>query len=114
MDVMDFTPGMGPASCFLYVSCAVQLVEPGVRICLQHAAEVGKVSLWMETFSVGAVGEPDCRRQRRTRVAVIAHVGPQTSGFRLLIAGQQHRDRRIIGVKLTVGQNILLQGLFQR
>ena len=111
MDIMDFTPGMGPASGFL---CAVQLVEPGVRICLQHAVEAGKVSLWMETFSVGAIGEPDCRRQRRTRVAVIAHVGPQTPSFRLFMAGQQHWDRRIIGMKLAVGQNILLQALFQR
>lgn len=34
MDVMDFTPSMGPASGFLYVSNAVQLAEPGVSISL--------------------------------------------------------------------------------
>lgn len=59
---MDFAAGMSPAGRFLYMTVAVQVVEPGIRIYLQHTVEVGKMGLRMDAFSVGAVREPYGRR----------------------------------------------------
>ena len=64
MHIMDLAAGVSPAGCFSYLSIAVQLVEPGVRIRLQNTAEARKMALRMDAFSVRAVSEPHGRRQR--------------------------------------------------
>lgn len=46
---------------FRYLAIAVQLVEPGIRIRLQHTTETGKMGLRMDTFSVRAEVEPHGR-----------------------------------------------------
>lgn len=38
MDIVDFSAGMDPAGCFCYIARAVQLVELGVSISMQHTA----------------------------------------------------------------------------
>lgn len=45
------------AGSFRYLPIAVQLVEPGVRIRLQNAAEAHKMALRVDAFSVRAVGD---------------------------------------------------------
>jgi len=61
--IVDLAAGVSPAGCFRYLSIAVQLVEPCVRIRLQNAAEAHKMALRVDAFSVRAVGEPHCRCQ---------------------------------------------------
>lgn len=51
--IVDFTAGVSPTSGFRYPAIAVQFVEPGVSICLQHTAEAGKIGLRVDAFSVG-------------------------------------------------------------
>lgn len=53
---MDLSVGMSPTGGFRYSPIAVQLVEPGLCIRLQHTAEAGKMGLRMDTFSVRAEG----------------------------------------------------------
>ncbi|APE82075.1 hypothetical protein FORC69_4794 [Escherichia coli] len=43
---------MNPAGSFRYPIIAIQLVEPGVRIRLQHTAEASKMSLRMVSRTV--------------------------------------------------------------
>ena len=76
MNIMDFTPGMGPAGCFLYMTFPVEFIEACIGIRLQHTAEAGKMGLRVDAFSVRAVREPHRRGQRRTRVTVVANVRP--------------------------------------
>ncbi|ENH41250.1 hypothetical protein ECP03048165_1508, partial [Escherichia coli P0304816.5] len=52
MHIVDLSAGMSPAGSFRYPTIAIQLVEPGVRIRLQHTAEASKMSLRMDAFSV--------------------------------------------------------------
>jgi hypothetical protein len=50
--IVDFTAGVSPAGGFRYPAIAVQLVEPGVRIRLQHTAEPARwVCGWMPFLS---------------------------------------------------------------
>lgn len=62
--IVDFTAGVSPTSGFRYPAIAVQFVEPGVSIGLQHTAEAGEMGLRVDAFSVGTVREPHCRWQR--------------------------------------------------
>ncbi|EMX47250.1 hypothetical protein ECMP0209401_5118 [Escherichia coli MP020940.1] len=55
---MDLSAGMSPAGSFRYPTIAIQLVEPGVRIRLQHTAEASKMSLRMDAFSVTGSFKP--------------------------------------------------------
>lgn len=64
MHIVDLSADMSSAGSFRYPTIAIQLVEPGVRIRLQHTADAGKTSLRMDAFSVWAVSEPHCRCQR--------------------------------------------------
>ncbi|MNL37988.1 hypothetical protein D3C87_1601670 [compost metagenome] len=113
MNIMDFTPGMGPAGSFLYMTFPVEFVEACIGIRLQHTAEAGKMGLRLGAFSVRAVREPDRRGQRRTGVTVVTNVRPQPPGLRLFIARQQDLDRRIVRMKFAIGQYIVLKGFVQ-
>lgn len=72
MNIMDFTPGMGPARGFLYMAVAVKLIEPGVGVSLQYSTEACKMGLKVDAFSVrlyanhtaGASTDPALRSSR--------------------------------------------------
>ena len=49
MHIVDLATGVSPAGSFRYLSIAVQLVEPGVRIRLQHTAEANEMALRVNT-----------------------------------------------------------------
>lgn len=53
---MDLTAGVSPAGCFRYPPIAVKLIEPGIRIRLQHTTEPCKMDLRVTTvFHRGGV-----------------------------------------------------------
>lgn len=109
-----FTPRVRPAGRFLYMTLTIQLVEPDVRIRLQHPAELRQMHLRVNTFAVRRVREPHHRAHHRARVAVIAHVRPQTTRFGFSVPRQQHRRRRIIRVLFAVRRHATLKRLVQR
>lgn len=62
--IVDLTAGGSPASGFRYPPIAIQLVESGICIRLQHTTEGHKMVLRVDAFSVGVVGESNgwCQR----------------------------------------------------
>ncbi len=114
MHVVDFAPRVRPARRFLYLVFAVQLVELGVSVRLQHNDEPGQVRLRMDAFSVRRVRELHRRGHHRARVAVVAHVDPQATGFGFAVARQQNQYGGIIGMKLAVCQHVARERFIQR
>ncbi len=68
----------------------------------------------MDAFAVRRVGKPHRGRFRRARTAVVAHVHPEPSGLRLLVARRKHRDRRVVRVQLQRCHRVVAQRLGQR
>jgi len=84
----------------------VQRIERSVSISLQHAAEFGQVGLWVDAFAVRRVGEPNRRRCRVARCAVVTHLGPQPRCFHHAVARRQHRDRGVVGIQIGAGEHV--------
>ena len=66
---------MRPAGCFLDL-LAVELIEAGIGIGLQHANEACKVGSRSLTLAIGAVAEENCRGLGTARRPIITHVRP--------------------------------------
>ncbi len=103
---------MSPAGSFRY-AIAIQLVEPGVRIRLQHTAEASKMSLRMDAFLSGcertSLQVPTLTPALRSS-RTYAHNRPVF----ILSTRQQYLDRGIIGMEFAVSHDIAMKRLFQR
>lgn len=68
----------------------------------------------MDAFSARRVRELHRRGHHRARVAVVAHVGPQATGFGFAVARQLNQYGGIIGMKLAVCQHVARDRFIQR
>jgi hypothetical protein len=75
MDVVELAPHVRPASRLLDL-LAVELIEAGIGIGLQHTSEGGQVRSRSLTFAIRAVAEEHRRRIDTPRRPIIAHVRP--------------------------------------
>ncbi|KNA39680.1 hypothetical protein ERYG_05742, partial [Escherichia coli M114] len=114
MHIVDFSPGMGHTRGFRYSAGFVQRPVTTVSIGLKHSAVTGKVILWMDTFPVRTVREPDRRGHFRTSVTVITDVDPQPGCPGFTAARLLDRDGDIIGMDFTGHQHILAQFVIQQ
>ena len=75
MDVVELAPHVRPAGSLLDL-LAVELIEAGIGIGLQHAGEVRQVRSRPLTLAIRAVAEEHRRWLDAARRSIIAHVGP--------------------------------------
>nr|BAT57166.1 putative uncharacterized protein [Escherichia coli O169:H41] len=61
MYIVDFSPGMNHTRGFRYPAGFVQRPVATVSIGLKHSAVTGQMILWMDTFPVRTVREPERR-----------------------------------------------------
>src|SRR5579859_5673798 len=100
VQVVKLPAHVSPAGSFLDATVTVEVVESGIAIGLQDAVEAAQVLAWMFASAIRGEAEPHRRWCLVARRPVIAHIGPQTSGFGLPRSGSQHRKRRVVGVYL--------------
>src|SRR5690242_14154999 len=88
------------------MAAALSPLEAGVGVSLQYAAEILEVLLRMKAPTIGRVGEPDRRRRFNASRAIIANIGPESSGLGPATPWRQHRNRRVVGMKLGTGHDM--------
>ena len=84
VDVVQLATRMSHAGGFLDVASLIKMPEARVRVGLKHSAEVLQMLAGMFAFTIGRVGEPDCRRSIDPSRPIIANIGPQYA------SGQRH------------------------
>jgi hypothetical protein len=95
------------------IGLAVQLIEAGIAVGLQDAAEVAQVTSRMQPFAIRRVCEPHRRRIAAAGRSVIPNIGPQPTLFRGPPAGTQDRHRRVVGMEFVAVEHMPLQGIDQ-
>ncbi len=80
MYIVDLASGMRHAGRFGYPPTFIEGIITRVRIGLQDTAVVRQMSLRVDTFAVGRVGEPHRCRHGRARVAIVTNIDPQPPG----------------------------------
>src|SRR5512132_2735751 len=86
MDVVELAPDVRPARDLdgggrLPLLRRVEIVEPGIAVGLQQAAEAGEVRPRMLALAIRAVAVEHRRRRRSGARAVVAQVDPQPTDF---------------------------------
>src|SRR5487761_1763692 len=94
------------AGSFLNRAIFVELVETGVGIGLQDAAELRQMPLRMFSLAIRRVSEPRCGSGHQARGTVIADVDPEPCRFRPAVAGSEHRKRRVVAMQLVGGHHV--------
>src|SRR6185503_17193347 len=113
VDVVELAPGMCPAGCLIYM-VAVEMMEASIGIGLQSSSEVLQVLPRMFSPAVFRIGEPDSGRSLFACRPVVAHICPEPSCLGLAVAGREHRHRRVVGMELATGEDMLADGVNQR
>ncbi len=86
LQVVELAPHVRPAGRFLDLSAFIKMMESGVGIGLQDAAEAAQMFSRMLTTTIRRVGKPHRCRCVVTGRTIIPHIGPQASGLGLAIA----------------------------
>lgn len=91
---------MAPTSRLHDAPVLEQAVIPTVRVRLQDALEISKVTPWVFAFAIGRVLKPDRCRGGLAAGPVITDIHPQPAGPGLVLGTAQHPDRRVIAMNL--------------
>ena len=76
MNIEEFAPHMRPAGGLDNPSAGEQLVEPGIAVGVNDAAEVRQMGLWMFALAVRRIAEQSRRRPRTGKGPLVSDVGP--------------------------------------
>jgi len=114
MDVEELAPDMGPAGGFGDPVAGEQLVEPGITVGVDDAAEVFEMALRVRTLAVGRVEEQRRRRPLAGERPLVADIGPQSPGLGLACARRQHRHRRVVDMQCVAGHDLGRERVDQR
>ena len=106
MDIEEFAPDMRPAGGLGDPVAGEQLVEPGIAVGMDDAAEVLQVGPRVLALAVGRVEEQRRRRPRAGEGPLVADIGPQPPGLGLAGARRQHRHRRVVDMQGVGGHHI--------
>src|SRR5205814_5969201 len=78
-----------------------QLLEPGIAVDLQNAAESFEVRGWTLRLAIGTVEVDGRRRIGPGPGPIVARIDPQSASLGAAAAGIEHRDRRVVGKDLA-------------
>src|ERR1700739_1429782 len=90
------------------------MMKARISISLQGPGEVLQMLPRMFSSAVLWISKPDRRCSLPARRPVVAYIGPEPSGLGLAVAGREHGHRRIVGMELAAGEDMLADGLKQR
>src|SRR5437868_7526291 len=107
MYLVELAPGMSPAGDFEDRSTLVKMLEASIGISLERTLVKLEMLAWTLALPVGREGEPHGGRSRIARWPVVANISPESSGLRPAVAGREHRDRRVVGVQLARGHDMI-------
>ena len=88
------------------LSAGEQLVEPGIAVGVDDAAEVLQMGLRMLALAIGRVEEQRRRRPRTGKRPLVADVGPQPAGLGLAGARRQDRHRGVVDMQAVAGEDV--------
>src|SRR5580704_19715345 len=97
---------MRPAGGLDNPSAGEQLVEPGIAVGVNDAAEVRQMGLWMFALPVRRIAEQSRRRPRASEWPLIANVGPQPARLGLAGARCEDRHRGVVDVQGVTGEDV--------
>src|SRR5665213_2997502 len=113
MDLVELAPGVRPAGDSDDHPTFVDMLEAGIGISLERTPVELKVLARMFSLAVWREGEPHGGCSCIARWPVIADISPEPSGLRLAVARREHRDRRVVGVQLAGGHNMIANSFNQ-
>jgi hypothetical protein len=99
MEVEELAPHVCPAGRLSESAGLIQLIESGVAIGLQNAAEATQMLARVLALAIGRVAKQHRSVPAAAPGPLIAHVSPQPPGLGLARSGCQHRHRRVVGVQ---------------
>jgi hypothetical protein len=111
---MEPAPGMGPAGCFEDASSFIEWMQSRISIGLKSSAKALEMGLGMFSSAIGREGEPDHRRNRIGARTAVTHIGPEASCLRSSVAGCEHGNRSVVGMKSCRCAHMVPHGLDQR
>src|ERR1019366_6494878 len=114
MDLVELAPGVRPAGDFDDRSIFVEMLEASIGVSLERTAIVLQVLAWVLALTIRRVGEPYGGGGRIARWPVVADIGPEPSGLGPAVARREHRDRRVVGVQLAGGHDMIANSFNQR
>ena len=98
-EVVELAPCVGPAGCFGDPASVVERMKSRIRVGLEGSVKALEMSLRMFSAAVGREGEPYRRRNRIGARTAIAYIGPEPAGLGSSVAGGEHRNGRVVGMK---------------
>ncbi len=99
MDVEELAADMRPAGRLGDPVAGEQLIEAGITVGVDDAAEVLQMLLRVLALAVRRIEEQRRRRACAGERPLVADIGPQPSGLGLAGARRQHRHRRVVDVQ---------------
>ena len=105
MDVVELPSHVRPAGRFLD-PLAIESLEPGISIGLQHSREARQVGLGSLALAVRRVAEEHRGRFGARGRSIIPHVCPQPPLLGGAPSGTEHRHRRVIPMELSCAHHV--------
>jgi hypothetical protein len=114
VDIEEFAPHMRPAAGLDNPTADEQLVEPGIAVGVDDAAEVLQMQLRMLALAVGGIEEQGGRRPRAGKRPLVTHISPQPAGLGLAGTRRQDRHRGVVDVQGVTGEDVGGEDVDQR
>lgn len=114
MDLVELAPCVRPAGDFDDRSAFVEMLEASIGVGLERTAVELQVLAWVLALAIGREGEPHGGCGRIARWSVVADVGPEPSGLGPAVARREHWNRRVVGMKLARGHDMIANSFNQR
>ena len=114
MDLVELAPGVSPTGDFDNRSTFVEMLEASIGIGLERTPVKLKVLARMFSLAVWREAEPHGGCSCIAGWPVIADISPEPPGLGLAVARRKHWHRRIVGVQLAGGHDMVANRFNQR
>src|SRR5271168_2050507 len=114
VDLVELTSRVSPAGNFDDRSTFVQMLEASIGVGLERTLVELEVLAWVLALAIRSVGEPCGGCRRIARWPVVADIGPESSDLRPAVARREHWYRRVVGVQLACGHDMIANSFNQR
>src|SRR5258706_10140918 len=114
VDLVELTSRVSPTGNFDDRSTFVEMLEASIGVGLERTLVELEVLAWVLALAIGRVGEPYGGCSRIARWQVVADIGPESPDLRPAVARREHRDRRVVGVQLACGHDMIANSFNQR
>ena len=114
MNLVELAPCVCLAGDFDNRSTFVEMLEACIGIRLERTLIELEVLAWVLALTIGRVGEPHGGCGRIARWPVVADIGPEPSGLGPPVARREYWNRRVVGMQLACGHDMIANRFNQR